>query len=91
MDNNKSDEAVAFLLKEELAFHADGPNSSIYLYCNDVFDPAADYEEINKDEAIKVMDAYGDSKNWRAVMEFVANKRGYPKDLAWFCDRIRKL
>ncbi len=59
------------------------------ILCNDNFIGAADSQEISPLDVKYLYDNNYHLKDWREVMQWIADKRGYDKDMIWWIDRKR--
>lgn len=73
---------------ENYGWESDG-ELTFFINCNDVFSGGSDCETISPEDAKFLFENNYHEKGWREVCEWIANKRGYSKDMVWFCDRKR--
>jgi hypothetical protein len=60
---------------------------TFWVLCNDIFCGASDAEDLSPEDVLFLVENNYHIKGWREFCQWISDKRGYPKDKEWFCDR----
>lgn len=79
--------SIALLMSDDLYFYwNENTELKFFVLCNDIFGPGSDCEYVSPKDAKYLVENGFHKKGWREMCQWIADKRGYPKDKVWWID-----